>query len=233
MFVVVSATMVWLIFDMQTEPPKLPLPSGWWKQRIFPWEAEWQLDANAYLWEQWWWAHGRLHHEYLCQQMFLHATATGQHEHAICQGQRKPLPEWDLWTEPTAMELIGPDSMCQDIKDLYQDVYQLWRLPGRGHCEEAMEEHICKELLDSIKEYLWDKQPSAQLEGEQMQLPVNAPQPDTQMAFAATNHSMSEKFTAIHWLIWGDDDPHERCPSMGPCGSCIAGRMDGEVEPLY
>ena len=94
--------------------------------------------------------------------MFLHAAVTGQseHNHAIHWGQREPLPEWDLGAEPTAMELATPNSTCQHIKDLYRDVYQLWRLPGRGWCKEATEEHLYKEILDSIKECLQLKWPS-------------------------------------------------------------------------
>ena len=51
-------------------------------------EAEWQLDADAYLQEQRQWLPSGLHHEFLCQQMFLHATATGWNEcdHTICWG---------------------------------------------------------------------------------------------------------------------------------------------------
>ena len=56
-------------------------------------EAEWHLDTDAYLQEQRLWVHSGLHHEFLCQQMFLHAAATGwsEHDHAICHGQREPL----------------------------------------------------------------------------------------------------------------------------------------------
>ena len=43
-------------------------------------EGEWQLDANVYLKEQWHWAPGGLHHEYLCQQMFCHTTIAGMSE---------------------------------------------------------------------------------------------------------------------------------------------------------
>ena len=65
------------------------------EQDILVREAEQQLDANAYLGEQWQWVPGRLHHEYLCQQMFLHAIATGQskHDSAVHQGWREPLPK--------------------------------------------------------------------------------------------------------------------------------------------
>ena len=58
-------------------------------------EAEWQLDANAYLEEQWQWAPDGLHHEYLCQQMFLYVTATGwsKQNDTICWSHREPSPK--------------------------------------------------------------------------------------------------------------------------------------------
>ena len=41
-------------------------------------EAEWELDADAYLHKQQLWTHSSLHHEYLLLQMFQHATATAR-----------------------------------------------------------------------------------------------------------------------------------------------------------
>ena len=126
--------------------------------------------------------------------MFLHGAATGQSEHdcTICWGQREPLPKWDLGVEPTAMELIHPDSTQEDIKDLYWDMYQLWRLPRRGWCKEGTNGCLCKEILDSIKECLQLKWPSAQPEGKWRQLPASVPQPDPHMDFDAANCSMFE-----------------------------------------
>ena len=68
--------------------------------------------------------------------MFHHATATGksEHNHVIHQGRWEPSKEWDLMAEPTAMELIQPDSSWEDIVDLHHDVYQLQRLPGKICC---------------------------------------------------------------------------------------------------
>ena len=131
--------------------------------------------------------------------MFLHAAVTGwsEHECTICWVQREPSPKWDLGVEPTTMELVGPDSMCQDTKDLYWDVYQLHRLPEKGQCEEATEEQLHKEVLDSIKEHLWLKQLPTHPEREQMQLPADAPQPNPHMAFAAMNCSTYE-FSAMN-----------------------------------
>ena len=81
-------------------------------------EAEQQLDADAYVKEQWQWAPSRLHCEYLCQLMFLPATATSQSEHncTIHWGRREPLPEPDLGAEPTTMELVYPDSTQEDMR---------------------------------------------------------------------------------------------------------------------
>ena len=58
-------------------------------------EAEWWLDASAYLEEQQQWAPSGLHHEYLHQQIFSCTATTSQSEynHAICWGWREPLPE--------------------------------------------------------------------------------------------------------------------------------------------
>ena len=130
-----------------------------------------------------------LHHEYLCQQMFLHAAATdwSKHNCTICLGRREPSPKHDLGVEPTTMELVCPDSTQEDIEDLYQDVYKLQRLPGRGQCEETTKELLNKEILNSIKECLWLKWLSPQLEGEWRQMPANIPQSDPCMEFSTAN----------------------------------------------
>ena len=166
-------------------------------------ETERWLDANAYLHKHQWWTCGSLHCEFLFQQMFQHAMATGwsKYKHAICCGQREPSPEQDQLAEPTTMELVGPGSMCQDINKLYQDLYQLHRLPRRGRFEEVTEERICKEILDSIKEHLRLKQPLIQQEREQAQLPVDTSQPDPHMAFATVNCQTYEEIMDLAWDI--------------------------------
>ena len=69
--------------------------------------------------------------------------------------------------------------------------------PGRGQCEKAIEECLHKEVLDSIKECLWFKQPPTLLETEQKQLLADASWPDSCMEFTALNHNMYEKFAAV------------------------------------
>ena len=162
-------------------------------------EVEGQLDANAYLCKQQLGTHSSLYYKYLLQQMFQHATATDQrdYDHAICWGQRESLQERDLSAELTTMELIHPDSQHQDFEDLYQDVYQLHRLPGQGRQEVATEDQLCQEVLESIKECIRLKQPPTQPEKQQMQLLANTPQPDPHTTFATANHKMYEEMMAL------------------------------------
>ena len=100
--------------------------------------------------------------------MFLHDVATGQKEYncAIQQGWQEPSPEWDLEVESSAIELICPTSTREEIAEIYWDMYQLWRSPGELPCDEEMDDLLCHETLDSIKEHLWHKQDTT-LPGEE------------------------------------------------------------------
>ena len=53
-------------------------------------EAEWWLDADAYLQKQQVWAHGSLHCRHILLQMFQHAAATGGRALAGHQGAGGP-----------------------------------------------------------------------------------------------------------------------------------------------
>ena len=139
-------------------------------------------------------------------------TGWSEHNCAICQGQRECLPKQDLGVEPTAMELVCPDSTQKDIGDLYWDVYQLLRLPRRGCCEKATMECLHKDILDSLKECLRLKWPSAQPEGEHQ--PV-WPMPlglilICSLMWLTTTH---EEFTANEaGFMQGDTGHSEVCP---------------------
>ena len=90
-------------------------------------EVERQLDTDAYLKEHQWWVPGGLHCQFLLQQMFLHAAATGQREydHAIHQGGWEPSAEQDLEAKLSSMEPISPESTREEIAEIYCDVFQL------------------------------------------------------------------------------------------------------------
>ena len=95
------------------------------------------------------------------------------------------------------MELISPDSTREEITELYWDIYQLQWLPRRSYCKEGTEKCIHQEVLDSIKECLWCKQPSALPEVEQKWRPANAHRPDPQAEFTAMHCATYEQFAAM------------------------------------
>ena len=162
-------------------------------------EAKRQLDTKAYLEEQQQWSSGRLHQEYLHQMMFHHAAATSKHEHdhTICWGRLEPSSEQGMERESTAMELAQPDSSWKDIADLYHNVYQLQRLPGRMLCNKEMEACICQKILDSIKECLQHKWLSTLLGEEPRQSPAGIPRFDPQAKFHARNHATYDRFMDV------------------------------------
>ena len=53
------------------------------------------------------------------------------------------------------MESIDPNFTWKEIQGLYQEVYQLQRLPGGSHCKGATEEWLWEEIQASIRECFW------------------------------------------------------------------------------
>ena len=56
--------------------------------------------------------------------------------------------------EPSAMDLVCPGMPQAEIRVIYNDVYQLQKLPMRRPCNKGTEERIHQEILDFIKEHL-------------------------------------------------------------------------------
>ena len=107
------------------------------------------------------WASLGSHHPFIMHWMLTHTEATGQKEHdqAICQGWWQPSPKWDLVAESSAMDIIGAGTFQDEIRVIYNEVYQLQRLPSRSPCDGEAEEQVCQEIQESIKECLqcrWD-----------------------------------------------------------------------------
>ena len=126
----------------------------------------------------------------------LHTAATGwsKHNWAICWGWRELLLEWDLSMEPTTMEVISSESSLQEIKDLYWEVYQLHWLHRRGEFDEAMEDLIQQEILDSVKECLWCKLSSALPEAKPRQSLADIPRLDLQAEFNPSTCATYDRF---------------------------------------
>ena len=96
--------------------------------------------------------------------------------------------ESNLGAKPSAIELTGPGSTKEEIRGVYNDISQLWRFPGKSPCDEEMEEHLCWEILDSIKEHLWCKQNPAL--PEEPRFPPSTPRLTTASKTALTMTSL-------------------------------------------
>ena len=122
-----------------------------------------------------------------------------EYDHAICQGRWEPSVEQDLEVEPSAIELVSPESTREEIAEIYCNVYQLCRLPGTMPGDEEMEAHLCQEILDSIKECLQCKQVPALLGEEPSWHPVGIPRLDPQADSSARNYATYDRFRDMKW----------------------------------
>ena len=85
--------------------------------------------------------------------------------------------------EPSAVELVSPGSTREEIRKVYNDVYQLWRSPSKSPCDAEMEESVHQEILNSVKECLQHRWEHAQPEERLRQSLTGASRPDLQTKF--------------------------------------------------
>ena len=85
---------------------------------------------------------------------------------ASAEAGEDPPPRQDLEAVPSAMDVVGPEISWAQIRVIYNEVYQICRLPRRSPCNDGAGERICQEILDWVKEHLWCRWHSAQLEEE-------------------------------------------------------------------
>ena len=167
--------------------------------------------------------------------MFFPAVAMGQKklDHAIYWGQQEPSPEQDLEVEATTIELICPTSTREEITEIYWDIYQLRRLPGKSPCDGEMEELLHQEILDSIRECLWHKWAVAPQGEESGQHPTSSPKCDPQADYVTKNHATYDWLKDIVRLLWRGLSCGEECPLMSLGSHGTVGREDREVKPMY
>ena len=96
--------------------------------------------------------------------------------------------------KPSAMDLVGQEMSQAKIRVIYNEVYQLWRLPGRSACDKETGERICWEIQDSIKECLWHGQVPTQPEEELKQSPTSTSKTDAQAEFHSRAHATYNHF---------------------------------------
>ena len=130
---------------------------------ISVWEAERQLNAHLFLDKIPRWQPGGPHCSLLYQKMFAHVKAFGLKEYycGICWGHWQSSPERSPQVEVSAMGLLTPLMMHDEIMALYQDVYQLKRDPGEVQCSKDAAEEAHNEILEVLRVLLWLRQSSA------------------------------------------------------------------------
>ena len=71
----------------------------------------------------------------ILHEMFQHAVEQGQKEaeHLICWGCQHGLPKLDSQADVSAIQLVGPQTIEEDLRALYYEVYKLRRLRGPCH----------------------------------------------------------------------------------------------------
>ena len=147
-------------------------------------EAGHWLDANIFLNEYWKWKAQTLQRPFILHRMFYHAAALSKKEHdrTICWGWRHPTPKWDLEVEVPTMDLICPGMFWADIRNIYNDVYQLKRLPEERPCDGMTAERVCQSILESVKEHLQCRQEhiQSQEQGDLDRVPRSHPPPKSQ-----------------------------------------------------
>ena len=92
------------------------------------------------------------------------------------------------------MELIGPWLTGEEIRKVYNDTYQLQRLPSKSPCDVEMEERVCQEILNSVKEHLQCRWECAQPEERLRQSSAGTSWPDPQDKFQDRVHTIYNHF---------------------------------------
>ena len=95
-----------------------------------------------------------------------HAKTAGlmEYHHGICQSHWQPSPERSPQAGASAMGLLTPETMLEEILVLYQEVYQLKRDPGEVQHSNNAAEEAHSEILKVVKACLWYRQGSSQPE---------------------------------------------------------------------
>ena len=148
--IIILVTMHYLIYATKAGQRKPLMLRDWGLRKIYQW-GRWNgsWDADIFLDEYQKWGPQSLQRPFILHQMFCHVTIHGKREHdrAIHWGQRQPSPKWHLKAEVPTMDLVQPTMLQADIRNIYNDVYQLRRLLGEIPCDNAIAKKICQSIL--------------------------------------------------------------------------------------
>ena len=110
-------------------------------------EMERVKDVELFLGLQERWAEDSPHCLVILYEMFRHVAAEGwkEAEQIICQGCQN-LPQLNPEAGIPAIQLVGPETMKEELLEVYLEVYKMHRLPGSPPEEPA----ILEEVLSSL-----------------------------------------------------------------------------------
>ena len=160
LFVVASVTMLYWSCNIVISGISLWSPKGWWSDGLSTREGECHLDTDLFLNEYPWWKAGGPHHPFILHRMFLHATELGwkEMEQAICQGHWRGTPGLDPKVDVPTIQLMGYKTSQGEIRGLYNEVYQLKRLPSPPPCGPKQVQELAWDILSSMEEYLQQRE---------------------------------------------------------------------------
>ena len=117
------------------------------------------MDAEKILDEYPHWEAGGLQCPLILQEMLLQAAHLGRKEAEcmICQGCQHGLLHLDLQADISAVQAVGPQTSKEEIRDLYYQVYKLWRLLGSPPCGLEWTEELVRDMVSSLKNHLRQK----------------------------------------------------------------------------
>ena len=119
-------------------------------------ETERMTDVELFLEGQTRWKEDSPHQLVMLYEMFKHATDEGwkEAEQTVCQGCQQGLPRLDPEADVSAIQLVGPQTMKEEILSLYLEVYKQQRLPG----SLPREPELIEEVVSSFKGCQWWKE---------------------------------------------------------------------------
>ena len=85
----------------------------------------------------------------------------------ICQGCQHGLPHSDMQVDISVIQLVGPQTSREEIRDLYNQVYKLRRLPILLPCGLEQAGELMRDIVSSLKNCLrWKEDELLRGQGE-------------------------------------------------------------------
>ena len=113
-------------------------------------ETERIMDVELFLKGQTKWEEDSPHHLVMLYEMFKHTADEGQKEaeQMVCWGHQQGLPKMNPEADISAIQLVGPQMMRDEIQSLYLEVYKQQRLPGSPPREPELIEEVASSFED-------------------------------------------------------------------------------------